>query len=111
MSSCFSRCLRVPIAIRAFYESGLWILQTFLLKHPDFHPGLLAMAGETARAESSAQDLNKRFPLDTQVQSLWLPAIRAQLALDRKKPSDALNELQAAAAPIELAQITFVVNI
>jgi hypothetical protein len=33
--------LRVPIAIRAFYESGLWILQTFLLKHPDFHPGLL----------------------------------------------------------------------
>ena len=42
MSSCFSRCLRVPIAIRAFYESGLWILQTLLLKHPDLHPGLLA---------------------------------------------------------------------
>jgi hypothetical protein len=41
MSSCFSRCLRVPIAIRAFYESGLWILQTLLLKHPDLHPGLL----------------------------------------------------------------------
>jgi eukaryotic-like serine/threonine-protein kinase len=71
----------------------------------------LAMAGETARAESSARELNKRFPLDTQVQSLWLPAIRAQLALDRRKPSDALNELQAAAAPIEFAQITFVVNI
>jgi len=34
--------LRVPIAIRAFYESGLWILQTLLLKHPDLHPGLLA---------------------------------------------------------------------
>jgi hypothetical protein len=33
--------LRVPIAIRAFYESGLWILQTLLLKHPDLHPGLL----------------------------------------------------------------------
>src|ERR1700685_4388556 len=45
MSSCFSRCLRVPIAIRAFYESGLWILQTFLLKHPDFHPGLLGETG------------------------------------------------------------------
>src|SRR6202167_4473057 len=42
MSSCFSRCLRVPIAIRAFYESCLWILQTLLLKHPDLHPGLLA---------------------------------------------------------------------
>ena len=42
MSSCFSRCLRVPIAIRAFYESYLWILQTLLLTHPDLHPGLLA---------------------------------------------------------------------
>src|ERR1019366_6799414 len=34
-----------------------------------------AMAGDTARAESLAQDLGKRFPLDTQMQSLWLPAI------------------------------------
>jgi hypothetical protein len=41
MSFCFSRCLRVPIAIRAFYESYLWILQTLLLTHPDLHPGLL----------------------------------------------------------------------
>ena|SRR6267143_7237788 len=41
MSSCFSRCLRVPIAIPAFYESYLWILQTLLLTHPDLHPGLL----------------------------------------------------------------------
>src|SRR6266849_3301307 len=31
-----------------------------------------AMAGDTARAESLAQDLNKRFPLDTQMQSLFL---------------------------------------
>src|ERR1700683_47430 len=43
MSSCFSRCLRVPIAIRAFYESYLWILQTLLLTHPDLHPGLLGL--------------------------------------------------------------------
>ena len=46
-----------------------------------------AMAGDTARAESLAQDLGKRFPLDTQMQSLWLPAIQAQLALDRKNPT------------------------
>jgi serine/threonine protein kinase/tetratricopeptide (TPR) repeat protein len=43
-----------------------------------------AIAGDTARAESLAQDLGKRFPLDTQMQSLWLPAIRAQVALDKK---------------------------
>ena len=70
-----------------------------------------AMAGDAARAESLAQDLNKRFPLDTQMQSLWLPAIQAQLALNRKNPADALNALQAAAPPIELGQIVFVDNI
>jgi len=40
-----------------------------------------AMAGDTARAESTAQHLGRRFPLDTQMQSLWLPAIQAQVAL------------------------------
>ena len=70
-----------------------------------------AMAGDAARAESLAQDLNKRFPLDAQMQSLWLPAIRAQLALDRKNPADALNGLQAPAPTIELGQIIFVNNI
>jgi DNA-binding winged helix-turn-helix (wHTH) protein/tetratricopeptide (TPR) repeat protein len=69
-----------------------------------------AMAGDTARAESLAQDLGKRFPLDTQMQSLWLPAIQAQVALNRKNPAAALNALQAA-SPIELGQIVFVANI
>jgi DNA-binding winged helix-turn-helix (wHTH) protein/Tfp pilus assembly protein PilF len=68
-----------------------------------------AMAGDTARAESLAQDLAKRFPMDTQTQSLWLPAIQAQLALDRKNPAAALIGLQAA-SPIELGQIVFVAN-
>jgi eukaryotic-like serine/threonine-protein kinase len=71
----------------------------------------LAMAGDTARAESLAQDLGKRYPLDTQMQSLWLPAIQAQLALDRKNPAAALSALQAAVSPIELGQIAFVANI
>jgi eukaryotic-like serine/threonine-protein kinase len=70
----------------------------------------LAMAGDTARAESLAQDLAKRFPLDTQAQSIWLPAIQAQLALDKKNPALAVKALEAA-IPIELAQITFVNNI
>jgi tetratricopeptide (TPR) repeat protein len=63
---------------------------------------MFAMAGDTTRAESLAQDLGKRFPLDTLVQSLWLPTIHAQLALDRKSPASALNALQAA-LPIELS--------
>jgi tetratricopeptide (TPR) repeat protein len=69
-----------------------------------------AMAGDTARAESMAQELNKRFPLDTQVQALWLPAIRAQLALDRKNPAAAIEGLQAA-LPIEFGSISFVANL
>jgi eukaryotic-like serine/threonine-protein kinase len=66
-----------------------------------------AMAGNGARAEALAQDLNKRFPLDTQMQSLWLPAIRAQLALNRKNPAEALNDLQVAMPPIEYGSIGF----
>ena len=67
------------------------------------------MAGD-ARAESLAQDLNKRFPLDTQMQSLWPPAIKAQLALNRKNPSDAISDLQPALS-IEFGTIRFVSNI
>jgi serine/threonine protein kinase/Tfp pilus assembly protein PilF len=69
-----------------------------------------AMSGETARAESLAKDLNSRYPLDTQMQSLWLPAIQAQLELERKNPAAALNALQAASSN-ELGQITFVSNL
>jgi eukaryotic-like serine/threonine-protein kinase len=70
-----------------------------------------AMAGDTARAESLAQDLGKRYPLDTQVQSLWLPAIQAQLALNKKNAAAAVSALQAATSPLELGQIVFVANI
>src|SRR5208283_3559203 len=69
-----------------------------------------AMAGDTVRAESLAQDLGKRLPLHTQIQELWLPAIRAQLALERKDPATAVSTLQAA-SPVELGQISFVHNI
>jgi hypothetical protein len=69
-----------------------------------------AMGADAARAESLAHDLEKRYPLDTQMQLLWLPAIRAQLALDNKNPASALITLQAA-SPIELGQIQFVANI
>ncbi len=54
MPSCFSRCLRVPIAIPRFYESCLWIPQTLLLTHLDLHPGLL---GDAASIRSNAPEL------------------------------------------------------
>jgi len=70
----------------------------------------LAMAGDATRAESLAQDLNRRYPLDTQMQKLWLPPIRAQLALNKKNPDDALNTLQLD-SPIEFGMIQFVNNL
>ena len=70
-----------------------------------------AMAGDTGRSESLAKDLNKRYPLDTQMQSLWLPAIHAESALGRKSPAAAVEALQAAVPPVELGQIQFVNNI
>src|SRR5271155_2247335 len=65
------------------------------------------MAGDTARAESLAQDLGKRYPLDTQMQSLWLPEIQAQLTLGKKNPASALTATQAA-SPLELGSVPFV---
>jgi serine/threonine protein kinase/Flp pilus assembly protein TadD len=70
-----------------------------------------AMAGDTARAASLAQEVNKRSPVDTQIQSLWLPAVRAQVALDRNNPAEALNDLQMVTSPIELGQMGFVYNL
>ena len=70
-----------------------------------------AMAGDIARTESLAQDLNKRRPVDTQMQSLWLPAIQAQLALDRKNPAAAIASLRPVLPPIEYGQIEFVLNL
>jgi eukaryotic-like serine/threonine-protein kinase len=65
-----------------------------------------AMAGDSARAESLPQDLEKRFPQDSQMQSLWLPAIQAQLALNKNDPAAALKALQVVSA-IELGTIEF----
>ena len=69
-----------------------------------------ATAGDTSRAESLAQDLNKRYPLHTQIQTLWLPAIRGQLSINRKSPTLALTTLQPALGS-ELGQIQFFTNI
>jgi serine/threonine protein kinase/tetratricopeptide (TPR) repeat protein len=64
---------------------------------------MLAAAGDVQHAESMMQDLMKSFPSHTVVQSYWLPAIRAEIALSNKQPQQAVNALQAA-VPIELGQ-------
>jgi len=64
----------------------------------------LALAGEVTRAEKSATELDKRFPLNTEVQRYWLPTIRAAIALEHKNPDKAV-ELLRAIRPYELGAL------
>jgi tetratricopeptide (TPR) repeat protein len=56
----------------------------------------LAVAGDSARAEELAENLQKRFPEDTMVQFNYLPTLRARLALNRGENSTAQDLLQTA---------------
>ncbi len=70
----------------------------------------LAIAGNSAKAESLVQDLSNRFPRHTQVQSLWLPTIDAQISLTRKKPDAAIDRLRITAS-VELGYTPTLANI
>jgi ATP/maltotriose-dependent transcriptional regulator MalT len=71
-------------------------------RDPEFVSALaLAFSGDVGQAQMLTDDLAKRFQEDTIVQSNYLPALQAQLVLDRKNPSRAIDFLQAA-APYEL---------
>jgi eukaryotic-like serine/threonine-protein kinase len=52
-----------------------------------------ALAGERTKAQALADDLGKQFPQNTLVQFNYLPAIRAQIALDENHPDEALELL------------------
>ena len=64
-----------------------------------------ALAGDAAHAQSLADDLGKRSPQDTVVQSVWLPTIRAQLEISRKNASRGIQLLQPV-APYELGMLS-----
>ena len=57
----------------------------------------LARAGDTNRAQTIADDLHKRYPLNTLLNDYWLPTIRAVVELKRKRPDQALESLSGAA--------------
>ena len=52
-----------------------------------------AFTNDSARAQSLADDLSKRFPQDTLVQSIYMPVIHAQLAINHGDPQKALDTL------------------
>jgi len=63
----------------------------------------LALAGERSRAQTIADDLDRRFPEDTSVQFNYVPTLRALSALSANDPSRAIALLQSAAT-YEFAQ-------
>jgi len=65
----------------------------------------LARAGDVAGAEKLAAELDKTYPLDTLVQTFWLPTIRAAIALEHEDPNRAV-ELLKQASGIELGLIS-----
>jgi eukaryotic-like serine/threonine-protein kinase len=60
----------------------------------------MALVGDSAQATRLADDLNKRFPQHTMVQSVFLPMIHGAIALDAGNGAKAVEAL-AAAAPYE----------
>jgi serine/threonine protein kinase/tetratricopeptide (TPR) repeat protein len=68
----------------------------------------LALAGDVTRGQALADDLEKRFPMDTLVRFNFLPTLHAQIALDRNNSSKAIEFLQTA-APYELGNVGNVV--
>ncbi len=56
----------------------------------------LAIAGDSARAQALADDLEKRFGEDTGANYSYLPSIRAQLALNHGDPGKAVELLSKA---------------
>jgi tetratricopeptide (TPR) repeat protein len=66
----------------------------------------LSRSGDNRRARELSKNLSSRFPLDMQMQSLWLPIVAAQTDLNEKNTSAAIDLLKTA-KPMEMALIPF----
>jgi eukaryotic-like serine/threonine-protein kinase len=62
----------------------------------------LALSGDSARAQTLADDLGRRFPEDTSARSSELPALRALLAMNHGDSAKAIELLQIA-VPYDLS--------
>jgi serine/threonine protein kinase/tetratricopeptide (TPR) repeat protein len=65
----------------------------------------LARSGDSTRAERIADELQKQFPLDSVINTYWLPTVRASLEINRGNPSKAVEFLKTA-APYELGLVS-----
>jgi eukaryotic-like serine/threonine-protein kinase len=63
----------------------------------------LARIGETARAKTIVEELEKNYPSDTILKVYWLPTIKAAMELNTGNSTQAMEFLEAA-APYELGE-------
>ena len=56
----------------------------------------LARTGDAGQARKIADDLARRFPLNTMINRYWLPTIDASIEIGRNNPAQALERLRAA---------------
>ena len=54
----------------------------------------LALAGESNKAQAMADDVGKKAPLNGELNKYWLPAIRAEIELNRNRGQQALELLK-----------------
>jgi eukaryotic-like serine/threonine-protein kinase len=84
------RAVASALALSANHDSEILAALTF------------ARAGDVPQADKLANSLASDYPRDTLVTSYWLPVIRAAIEIGGKKPSRALEVVEAA-TPYELA--------
>ncbi|MGA2534380.1 MAG: winged helix-turn-helix domain-containing protein [Terracidiphilus sp.] len=80
-------------AQRLSHESGVVTLAALTM----------ARLGNIRQAEELCRELNAEWPAGTYAQKYWLPVIKAQIELGRRKPLKALEELSSPSAPLEFA--------
>jgi eukaryotic-like serine/threonine-protein kinase len=63
-----------------------------------------ASAGDVTKATAIADELSRSFPLHTYINTIWLPAIRAQIEIQRGDPTKAI-ELLRVVSPYEFGWV------
>jgi len=61
----------------------------------------LVLSGDSSRSQAVSDDLSRRYPEDTRIQFIYLPTVRALLALNNRQPAKAIESLETA-IPYEL---------
>ncbi|MGD0570446.1 MAG: protein kinase [Candidatus Sulfotelmatobacter sp.] len=63
---------------------------------------VLAQTGDIHQAEALCRELDKQWPVGTYIQKYWLPLIRAEIDLQQRQPSKAIDDL-GVPTPVELS--------